>query len=223
MDAGVFRLVLFVLGKSEFKNMKLPPHIQWKTAVMIATTHGFIGALPALTLYFVAPEYFFVALVAALLGVVFPDLDLYRAQRELLHFPVHYNIVFVLFLPVLIVFPSAFTLSVSFFLLSAGVNRYIDRFGGPKDSRPRKYDSGKAVYSHYNEGWWSPLKIIPYNGSWQDLCWLLAAGLSVLCLLGGDLRLSAILLVIVSCFYTAFRRIGMEILPESLFGSVEAE
>ncbi len=40
-----------------------------------------------------APEFASIALVAGLLGGVFPDLDLYAGHRKTLHFPVFYSAV----------------------------------------------------------------------------------------------------------------------------------
>ncbi|MFQ3307977.1 MAG: hypothetical protein ACI977_000192 [Candidatus Nanohaloarchaea archaeon] len=180
---------------------------------MMATTHGLIGVLTALPLYFISPELFMAGVTGAFAGGIFPDLDLYHGHRKMLHYPLYYNFAWMAILPVLLIYPVPNTAAVFFFLLSAGVHCYSDRFGGPKDSRPWKNDSGEAVYSHYHSKWLRPEKIIPYDGSKEDFVVLLLASIPTIYLIRGNLRLITILLVIMSGLYTLFRRKGMKWLP----------
>lgn len=188
---------------------------------MMATTHGFIGSLLALPLYFVSPELFLPVLAAAFIGGIFPDLDLYHGHRKALHYPVYYNVAGVILLPLTLYFTNVYTVSVLFFLLSAGIHCYSDRFGGSKDSRPWLNDSGKAVYSHYHQSWWSPRKIIPYDGSKQDFALMFLASIPTIYLVEGSLRTVLILLVVVSLLYTVFRKKGMEIIPDRFLRKVD--
>lgn len=181
---------------------------------MMATTHGFLGGLLALPLFIVYPELALAAFVAAFLGGVFPDLDLYYGHRRLLHYPIYYSIATLVLTPFLIVFPDLTTFSIWFFFASAALHCLSDKLGGSKDSRPWRNDSGKAVYSHYHEEWWTPKKWIRYDGSPEDLAIMFVASLPAIYLLKGNYLIVAVGLIIVSFFYTALRKKGMEIVPD---------
>ncbi|MEF8780015.1 MAG: metal-dependent hydrolase, partial [Haloferacaceae archaeon] len=58
---------------------------------MMLPTHALGGMAVALPLLAVSPELAPVALVAGLLGGIFPDLDLYVGHRKTLHYPVYYG------------------------------------------------------------------------------------------------------------------------------------
>lgn len=187
----------------------------------MATTHGFTGSLTALPLLIIAPEHLVTATAAAFIGGVFPDLDLYHMHRKLLHYPIYYNAICVLTIPVLITFTNTYTVLAWFFLASAGLHCFIDRFGGSKDSRPWKNDSGKAVYSHYHGKWLEPQKLIRYDGSPEDFALMLLAALPLTYLLDGPLKTASVLLVGVSLVYTIFRKKGMEIIPDRFLRTVD--
>lgn len=189
---------------------------------MMATTHGFVGALLALPLYFIAPELFLTGLIAAFIGGVFPDLDLYHGHRKRLHYPIYYNVAVIATLPALLLYTSVSTVFIWFFLAAAGLHCFTDRFGGNKDSRPWQSDSQKAVYSHYHGRWWSPREWIRYDGSPEDFIVLLVASIPIILVLEGLLQQVGLLLVGISFFYVVFRKKGMEVIPNSFLRKVDS-
>lgn len=186
----------------------------------MATTHGFLGGLLALPMFILAPELSIFAFVAAFIGGVFPDLDLYYGHRRLLHYPIYYSIASLGVFPLLFLALNMFTATVWFFLAGAALHCLSDRFGGSKDSRPWENDSGKAVYSHYHGEWWAPKKWIRYDGSPEDFLIMFVASLPALYVIEGELRLLAGVLVVVSFFYTLLRKKGMEIIPDMFLRTV---
>lgn len=189
---------------------------------MMATTHGFIGSLLALPLYIIAPELFLTALIAAFIGGVFPDLDLYHGHRKLFHYPIYYNFAAILILPFILVYTSTLTVFTWFFLASAGIHCLTDRFGGNKDSRPWQSDSQKAVYSHYHGCWWKAQEWIRYDGSPEDFLVLLVASIPTILILEGLLQSLGLLLMGISFFYVLFRKKGMEIIPDKFLRKVDS-
>ena len=63
---------------------------------MMATTHALVGVALAVLVGAVFPESAagtsLTPVVAAALGGIFPDLDLYSGHRRTLHFPVYFNV-----------------------------------------------------------------------------------------------------------------------------------
>ncbi len=186
---------------------------------MMATTHGFLGGLLALPLFVLYPELALAAFIAAYIGGVFPDLDLYYGHRRLLHYPIYYSMAALITLPFMLASPNIATISAWFFLAGASLHCLSDKLGGSKDSRPWKNDSGKAVYSHYHGEWWEPKKWIRYDGSPEDFLIMLIASLPAIYVLKGNSLLVALALIIISFLYTLLRKKGMEIVPNVLLRS----
>lgn len=170
-------------------------------------THALGGMALALLVSLVAPAFAGVALVAGLLGGIFPDLDMYVGHRKTLHYPTYYPLLAGVATPVMFLFPSAATVGVGVFLLAAAAHSVSDIFGGGLELRPWEATSDRAVYDHYQDRWHTPRHWVHYDGSPGDL--LLSVGLAVPLLLtvDGVLRWVVAGTVTVAVVYAALRRV----------------
>lgn len=173
---------------------------------MMATTHALAGVALAGVTAVVAPEYTPVAVAAAALGGVFPDLDLYGDHRRTLHYPVYYPVVATVALAVALLAPSSATVAVAAFLGAAALHSVMDALGGGLELRPWEQTSERAVYDHFRGSWIRPRRWVRYDGAPEDV--LLAGALAVPTLLVAEpavQRLAAALLV-VSVGYALVRK-----------------
>ncbi|WP_135822419.1 metal-dependent hydrolase [Halostella litorea] len=170
-------------------------------------THALAGMAFALSATPVAPEFAGVALVAGLLGGVFPDLDLYAGHRKSLHYPVYYSVLAVPTLAAAAVVPAAATVFAGFFVAAAALHSVTDVFGGGLELRPWEATSDRAVYDHHGGRWIAPRRWVGYDGSPSDL--LLSATLAVPLLLTVEAPLDRVVMVAVAVavVYTAVRRL----------------
>ncbi|WP_248895948.1 metal-dependent hydrolase [Haloplanus halobius] len=149
---------------------------------MMATTHAAVGLVLALPLLVLAPDLAAVGALASLAGGVFPDLDLLAGQhRKTLHFPDYYWLGAVPALVAAAVAPSATTVAVAWFLLSAAVHSVSDAFGAGTEPRPWERTSAEAVYLHSRRRWIAPRYWVRYDGAPEDYLLtvlLLAPGLT---------------------------------------------
>jgi hypothetical protein len=136
---------------------------------MMATTHVLFGVLLATAAARVAPELAPVALVAAVAGSVFPDLDLYAGHRWTLHYPVYYSVLAVPALALAVALPGGTTVALALFLVGAAAHSLMDAFGGGLELRPWRATSERAVYSHYHGRWIRPRRWVRYDGAPEDL------------------------------------------------------
>jgi hypothetical protein len=141
---------------------------------MMATTHALVGAAIAAAVATALPETAPIALAAAVVGSVFPDLDLYAGHRRTLHYPAYYWVVLAAALVVAALSPSPLAVAAALFLLGAAVHSVMDAFGGGLELRPWEGNSERAVYDHLNGRWLAPKRWVPYDGAPEDL---LLAGL----------------------------------------------
>ena len=172
----------------------------------MATTHALAGIAVASVTLLVAPEQAPVAMAAAAVGGVFPDLDLYAGHRRTLHYPVYYPLGAALAFAGLALLPSVFTLALAWFLLGAAFHAVMDVFGGGLELRPWEGTSNRAVYDHFNERWLAPRRWIRYDGAPEDL--LLAGTLAVPAAVAGPAPLDglALGLVVVSMAWALARK-----------------
>ena len=136
---------------------------------MMATTHVLAGIALASVALFTIPELAPVAVVAAALGGLAPDLDLYLGHRKTLHFPVYLPLLVVPAVLAVALAPSAVTVAAGYFLLAAAVHSMMDAFGGGLELRPWLGTSKRAVYDHFNGRWIAPHRGVRYDGSPEDL------------------------------------------------------
>jgi hypothetical protein len=160
----------------------------------------------ALPFALAVPELGAVALLAGFVGGAIPDLDLYAGHRKSLHYPVYYPALAVLTLAFMLVSPTAVTAGTAFLLVGAALHSVMDLLGGGLELQPWAATSDRAVYDHFHDRWLPPRRVIPYDGSVEDL--LLAGGLGIplVVLVSGEIRWLVAIAVLVATVYTAVRR-----------------
>ena len=173
---------------------------------MMATTHVLFGVLLATAAARVAPEFAPVALVAAVAGSAFPDLDLYAGHRRTLHYPVYYAVLAVPALALAVGLPGETTVALALFLVGAAAHSLSDALGGGLELRPWRATSERAVYSHYHGRWIRPRRWVRYDGAPEDL--LAGAALAVPPLLTFDAPVQAFVagVLLVSAGYALLRK-----------------
>ncbi|WP_411964402.1 metal-dependent hydrolase [Haloferax sp. YSMS24] len=174
---------------------------------MMATTHAAVGLTLVVPLMWVAPELAGAAAVGALVGGVFPDVDLFvGVHRKSLHFPVYYTVAAVLVGSVALVSPSPVAVGVAFFFLSAGLHSITDWFGAGDELRPWDRTSDRAVYVHPAKRWLRPRYLVRYDGAPEDLGLTLLFAIPPLLVFDGGIRLAVVAGVAIALFYTGFRK-----------------
>jgi hypothetical protein len=152
---------------------------------MMATTHAFLGAVLASTSLLLAPEHTFLAVIAGAAGGLFPDLDVLFDHRKTLHFPTYYTAAFPLAGTAALLLPGQLTIAAAYFFLGAASHVTSDIFGGGNSMRPWEEDIDRAVYNHHLGEWHAPRRLIPYDGSPQDLAITLLLGAAIIALHSG--------------------------------------
>lgn len=169
-------------------------------------THALWGMALALSAAVVAPEFAGVALVAGLLGGIFPDLDMYIGHRKTLHFPTYYAALALLAVPVMLLVPTMATVAAGYFLLAAASHSLADIFGGGLELRPWEGTSDRAVYDHHRRRWIAPRRLVGYDGSPGDLLLSVGLGVPLLLVLEPPLHWVVVAALAVAGVYTAVRR-----------------
>ncbi|WP_255197403.1 metal-dependent hydrolase [Halorarius litoreus] len=173
---------------------------------MMATTHVLAAVAFATLSAVVAPEFALVAVVAAGLGGLFPDLDIYGDHRRTLHFPVYYPASAALAAALAVAVPTVATVAAAWFLAGAALHAVMDAFGGGLELRPWEATSDRAVYSHYHGRWLQPKRWVRYDGAPEDL---LVAGLFAappLLVFDGHLPQAVAALLVFSAGYVMLRK-----------------
>ncbi|MFU8867271.1 metal-dependent hydrolase [Natronococcus sp.] len=173
---------------------------------MMATTHAFVGLALAAALALVAPQFAVVVAVAAIVGGIFPDLDLYAGHRRTLHFPVYYWLLAAPASVVGLVVPTEATVAVAVFLLAAALHSSMDAFGGGLELKPWRGTSNRAVYSHYHGRWLEPRRWVRYDGAPEDLALAIVLAVPGLLVFDGVVRTVVLALLAVSAVYALLRK-----------------
>lgn len=173
---------------------------------MMATTHALAGGAIVVLLTRFAPEMTPIAVTAALIGGVFPDLDLYANHRQTLHFPVYYWIPAVLAVLLVAFMPTVTTVAIAAFLLAAAVHSTMDIFGGGLELRPWLGTSDRAVYNHYQGHWIHPRRWIRYDGAPADFLLGAVFAVPIVTVTDGLLRTIVLGAVAVSGVYALLRK-----------------
>jgi branched-subunit amino acid transport protein len=174
---------------------------------MMNTTHAAMGIALAAPLTEVAPEFAPVAALAAIVGGVFPDLDLLSGQhRRTLHFPIYYSVAGVVAGAVALLVPTTPTVVAAFFLLSAALHCVTDAIGGGLELRPWEATDDRGVYVHPAKRWIRPRRWVRYDGAPEDL--LLASVFSIpgLVMFDGWVRTLTVVGLIISVVYVLVRK-----------------
>lgn len=180
----------------------------------MATTHAFVGLALAAVVGLVAPEFAVAAAAGAMVGGVFPDLDLVAAHRKTLHFPVYYSVAAVPASAVALAVPSPVTVGVALCLVSAAIHSASDALGGGLERRPWEATGDRAVYVHPKRRWVAPRRLVRYDGAPEDFVVGAAFALPGLLVFDGPVRQTALVGLVVSLGYTLFRKRLPELTPE---------
>lgn len=173
---------------------------------MMLPTHALAGMAAALPFALAVPELGGVALLAGGVGGTIPDLDMYAGHRKALHYPVYYPALAVPTLALTLVTPTAVTAGAAFLLFGAALHSVMDVLGGGLELRPWDAASDRAVYDHFNGRWLPPRRVIPYDGSVEDLLLAGGLGLPLVVTIAGELRWLVVTALLVATVYTAVRR-----------------
>ena len=173
---------------------------------MMATTHALAGVAFAAVVGVLAPDLGQAPVVAAALGGVFPDFDLYAGHRKTLHFPVYFSVAAAIAGIAAVLAPAPLTAAVALFLAAAALHSVMDAAGGGLELKPWLGTSERAVYSHYHGRWLPPKRWVRYDGAPEDLAvasWFAVPGIVFL---DGPLRLAVLGALAVSAGYVLVRK-----------------
>lgn len=173
---------------------------------MMLPTHALGGMAIALVALYAAPEVAGVALLAGLLGGIFPDLDLYVGHRKTLHYPVYFSVLALPALALAALLPTSWTVFAAFFLAGAAVHSASDVLGGGLELRPWEATSEHAVYDHRRGRWIAPRRWIRYDGSPGDLLLSCVLAVPLALALDGLLYWTVIGALAVGTIYAVVRR-----------------
>lgn len=146
---------------------------------MMLTTHALVGALLAVPVAFVAPEYAPAALVAGFAGGSLPDLDVLARHRRTLHFPLYYGYAALPAVAVAAAYPSTATVAAALFFVGAWAHSAMDVVGGSPEARPWEPTVERGVYHHSAGEWLPPLRWVRYDGAPEDLALTFVVALPV--------------------------------------------
>ncbi|MFB6267857.1 MAG: metal-dependent hydrolase [Halodesulfurarchaeum sp.] len=185
----------------------------------MATTHALLGVALAALATLAGFDVSVVAVVAAGLGGIFPDLDLYAGHRKTLHFPVYYSVGALGAVVGAVLLPSVGTTALALFLLAAGLHSGMDLFGGGLELRPWRATSDRAVFSHFHGRWFAPRRWIRYDGAPEDLGLAALAAIPSLAILDPPVTAGVLALLALSGLYTLLRK-PLVLIAEWLVGQV---
>jgi len=173
---------------------------------MMLTTHALVGALLAVPVAFVAPEYAPAALVAGFVGGGFPDADVLARHRKTLHFPRYYGYAAAVAAAVAFAYTSPLTVAAVFFFAGAWAHSLADILGAGPEPRPWEARSDRAVYDHAARGWIRPRRWVRYDGAPEDLAIVVFVSVPVAYVAPRALVYAVAAALAVSVAYTVFRR-----------------
>ncbi len=186
---------------------------------MMLPTHAIVGLAIAAPMTFLAPELATVALAGALVGSVFPDLDMYAGHRRTLHYPTVYPLLAIPAIALAAAAPTIETVSLAFVLVGAAVHCQMDRFGGGLELQPWENCSDRAVYDHVRGRWRKPKRVIRYDGAPEDFALALLLGVPLLVVLPSPFQWIVLCLLGIGGVYALLRRRLAAIAPV-VFGYV---
>ncbi|SDQ06465.1 metal-dependent hydrolase [Halopelagius longus] len=177
---------------------------------MMATTHALAGVVLAVVLATLFPETAAgtipIPVVAAALGGVFPDFDLYVAHRKTLHFPVYFSMLAAPALVIAVLAPTTLTLSVALFFAAAALHSLMDALGGGLELKPWLGTSDRAVYSHYHGRWIRPRRWVRYDGAPEDLAVAVLFAAPTLYAFDGYVQTGVLVALGISAAYVVLRK-----------------
>lgn len=181
----------------------------------MAFTHAAVGLALASTAVVVVPEHATTAALWAVLGGLFPDLDLFFGQhRRTLHFPVYYWLPALPALAFAVSLPTDLTVALAAFLVSAAVHSGMDAFGAGDELRPWEATSEKGVYDHFRDTWIAPRRWVRYDGAPEDLLLTTVLAVPGLLFFEGTVRVLTIGGVVLALCYTLVRKRIPQYFPE---------
>lgn len=173
---------------------------------MMATTHVLAGVALAAGASLLGAEVSVVVVLAAGVGGLVPDLDLYAGHRRTLHYPVVLPVLAAVALGIATVIPRPGVLVVAFFLAGAALHAAMDVLGGGLELKPWEATSERAVYDHVRGQWIAPRRWIPYDGSPQDLGLAVLLGIPAFLAVPAPIDPLVIGLLAVSAVYAILRK-----------------
>jgi hypothetical protein len=193
---------------------------------MMATTHALAGVVLAVVFAAFFPETAAgtapIPVVAAALGGLFPDFDLYAGHRKTLHFPVYFSAVAVPAIAVAVLYPTTLTLSVALFFAAAALHSVMDAYGGGLELKPWLGTSERAVYNHYHGRWIAPKRWVRYDGAPEDLAVAGVFAVPTLYVFDGYVQTGALAALGISAAYVLLRK-PMVTFAEYLVDALPAE
>ncbi len=175
-------------------------------SVMMLPTHVLVGMTLATPIAVAVPELAGTAVAGAVIGSVFPDLDIVARHRRTLHFPTGYVLLATPTVIVAIVWPTTMTTAVATTTVAAAVHSWMDAYGGSYDLRPWERTTDRAVYDHIRGEWRPAKRSIPYDGSPSDLLVSVGAAVAPLVFLDGTYLPLVAAALVVAASYTLLRR-----------------
>lgn len=173
----------------------------------MGTTHAAMGLALAYPLVRLAPEWVPVVAVAAIVGSLLPDADLFVGEhRRSLHYPVGYWPVALVATVGFALAPGAETLAVAVALYAAGLHAVTDALGGQTGGAVWEQDGHRGVYAHALGTWIRPRRWIRYDGAPEDLALCVLVGAPAVYLFDGPIRWLAVGGLVVSVAYVAVRK-----------------
>ena len=182
-------------------------------------THAVVGLAVTAPLLVVAPDAATAAMAGALLGSVFPDLDLYSGHRRSLHFPTGYTLFAVPAIAVAFLVQTSLTTALAAFAVGAALHCRMDRYGGGLELRPWEGNSERAVYDHVHGAWRRPKRWIRYDGAPEDTALLGVLGVPLAATLAPPFRWVVVAALVVGITYGLLRRRLASLAPV-VFGTV---
>lgn len=182
-------------------------------------THALVGLALATPMALYAPEFAPAALLGALVGGIFPDLDMYAGHRKTLHYPTGYPVAAAPAALLAVLWPTAGTVALVFGLLAAAAHCRMDVYGGGLELRPWEGTSERAVYDHARGEWLPPRRVVAYDGSPGDLALAALVGVPLFVVLDGAFAVVVAAALVVATVYVALRRFLAELAP-TVFGRV---
>jgi hypothetical protein len=174
---------------------------------MMATTHALAGLALASAAAAVAPDQVpLAAVVAAGVGGIVPDLDLYGAHRRTLHYPVYYTVATAAAVVVALLVPTTLAVVLVAGLGAAALHSLMDVLGGGLELRPWEATSERAVYDHWRGRWLRPRRWVRYDGAPEDLLLAGALAAPAALLSSGSVRTAVFALLAVSAGYALVRK-----------------